>query len=224
MQRFYAGLLLLFISLTSPIYSQSLGNAATLSGTVVDQTDAVVPNALVHLHNPITRYEKATKTDENGTFRFVNIPQNQYHVEISAKGFENQEQDVNLHGAVPIVIAVKLALAGGKTEMTVEATGTDMLETVSYAHNDIDKTLDRQPACRLARLGLERRDYVWHAWCGGGLQRLFPSAGRPCAGHVFRRRADGQRPAEQAILDAVAIERGPVDAGDYGSASGGVWR
>jgi hypothetical protein len=127
--------------LSGPIYSQSLGNAATLSGTVVDQSDAVVTNAQIRIHNPISGYAKTTKTDESGTFRFVNVPQNQYHVEFSANGFETQKQDVNMHGAVPVVIAAKLAVAGGKTEMTVEAKGADLLEIITYAHNDIDKTL-----------------------------------------------------------------------------------
>ena len=141
MQSFYAAQLLTLAGLVCPLYAQSLGNAATLAGTVMDQTEAAVPNAVVRLHNPLSRYERKATTDQNGSFQFVNIPQNQYHLSISASGFENQDQDVNLHSAVPVTIAARLALAGGKTEMTVEAAGADLLETLSYAHNDIDKTL-----------------------------------------------------------------------------------
>jgi outer membrane cobalamin receptor len=141
MHKLYSALLGIFVALATPGYSQSLGNAATLTGTVTDQTDAVVPNAVVHLRNPISKYERSTVTDQYGAFRFVNVPQNQYHVEVSAPGFDVQEQDANLRTSVPVVLAVKLALAGGKTEMTVEAAGADLLETVSYSHNDIDKSL-----------------------------------------------------------------------------------
>jgi hypothetical protein len=141
MQRFYAGLWVMLLALASPVYCQSLGNAATLSGTVVDQTDAVVPNAVVRIHNPISGYERTTKTGLNGAFTFVNIPQNQYHVEVSAVGFERQEQDVNLRSAIPVTLPVHLNLAGSHTEVTVEAAGADLVETVTYAHNDIDKTL-----------------------------------------------------------------------------------
>ncbi len=141
MQRFFAGFLVTAICLVSPLLSQSLGNSATLSGTVVDQTEAVVPNAVVHLRNPISGYERTTKTDQYGGFSFINVPQNQYHVEVSAVGFEKQEQDVNLRSAIPVTLPVHLALAGSTTEMTVEAAGSDLLETVPYAHNDIDKSL-----------------------------------------------------------------------------------
>jgi len=141
MQRFCVGLLVTLLGVTSPVYCQSLGNAATLSGTVVDQTDAVVQNALVHLHNPVSGYEKSMKTGLDGRFTFVNVPQNQYHLAVSARGFEKQEQDVNLHSAIPVTLPIRLSLAGSKTEVTVEATGADLLETVTYAHNDIDKTL-----------------------------------------------------------------------------------
>ncbi len=156
---------------------------------------------MAHLRNPISGYERRAKTDQNGAFSFINVPQNQYHVEISASGFENQEQDVNLRSAIPITLPVHLALAGGKTEMTVEAAGADLLETVTYAHNDIDKSLtDSLPtnspgsglsdAITLGTPGVAADSNGFFHPLGDHAQVTF-SCGRPTR----------QRSAEQAVLD-----------------------
>ena len=47
---------------------------------------------------------------------------------------------------MPIDLKVKLALAGARQTVTVEAAGADLLENVPYAHNDVDtKSLDKLP-------------------------------------------------------------------------------
>src|ERR1700738_962433 len=65
---------------------QSLGAGPT-ERTVTDATGAVVPGASVAIENRVTGYKRATGTDANGTFRFDNIPLNNYALTISAQGF-----------------------------------------------------------------------------------------------------------------------------------------
>ena len=126
--------------------AQSLGNAGTVQGVVSDPSGAGVPNATVTILNRITNYRRAATTDSKGAFRFNNVPSNPYHVEVSASGFANSAQDVDVRGTVPIDVNMKLALAGVKTTVNVDVAGVDMLENVPYAHNDVDtKTLDQLP-------------------------------------------------------------------------------
>lgn len=120
---------------------QSLGNAGTIEGTVVDPSGAVVPSADIEIENPITGFSRSAETDQNGQFRFSNIPPNQYHLEISASGFAPSQQDVNVRTSVPIQLKISLMLAGATETVTVESKGADILENVPYAHDDVDRSV-----------------------------------------------------------------------------------
>lgn len=145
MRKFFFSAIVLNVSLffasSFLLHSQSLGNAGTIQGSVVDPTGAVVPNAEVTLQNPVTGYKQAVKTEHDGTFRLVNIPPNQYHLEIDASGFSSYTKDLAVRTTVPITLNASLAIAGSTQNVTVEAAGSDILENVPYAHNDVDQTL-----------------------------------------------------------------------------------
>src|SRR6266567_3532964 len=79
---------------SSRMFGQSLGNAGTIEGNVVDPSGAAVANASVAIHNAITGYRQATTTGSDGSFRIVNIPANPYHLEVMASGFAPFSQDV----------------------------------------------------------------------------------------------------------------------------------
>ena len=114
-----------------PAFSQSLGNAGTIEGTVADPSGSVVAKAAVSIHNPMTGYKQSTTTDKDGAFRLVNIPPNPYHLSVAVPGFEVYSQDIDVRNSVPIKVQASLVLAGEKTSVTVESTGADMLELTS---------------------------------------------------------------------------------------------
>ncbi len=122
-------------------FSQSLGSTGTVQGTVLDPTGAVVPDATVRISNPVSGYQKAATTDENGAFIVRNVPFNHYHVAISAQSFSPQAQDVDLHSSVPVFLKIELQLAGSRTEVEVEEQAQDVLENSPTAHADIDSSM-----------------------------------------------------------------------------------
>src|ERR1039458_7269848 len=81
------GALLLCAVALHPMFGQSLGNAGTIDGSVVDPAGAAVVKATVTIHNAVSGYKQSTVTGTDGTFRFSNIPPNPYHVEVTALGF-----------------------------------------------------------------------------------------------------------------------------------------
>ncbi|HSS95808.1 MAG TPA: carboxypeptidase-like regulatory domain-containing protein, partial [Terriglobales bacterium] len=58
--------------------------SSTINGTVVDSSGAVVPNAVVEIHNLVSQFERSTVTDSAGKFSFANVPFNPYHLSVQA--------------------------------------------------------------------------------------------------------------------------------------------
>jgi hypothetical protein len=135
------GALCLSVLLAQFSFAQSLGNAGTIEGTVLDPSGAAVAKATVTIHNAVTGYKQAAVTASDGTFRFSNIPPNPYHLEVTASGFSVFARDVAIRSAVPVQVNAKLSLGEAKASITVEAAGADLLETDPSAHTDTDRTL-----------------------------------------------------------------------------------
>ncbi len=119
--------------------AQSLGNAGTLEISAVDPSGAIVASAQATLHNPITGYTKSAQAGTDGRVRFTNVPPNQYHLTVEAKGFGPFAQDVVVRNSLPIDIKAKLTLAANATTVEVEASGSDLIETEPAAHVDVDR-------------------------------------------------------------------------------------
>jgi len=125
--------------LTAPAYAQSLGNAGTIEGTVVDQSGASVPKATVTLANAVTGYKQSVESDSNGAFRLTNIPPNTYHLSVTAPGFSAFAQDVPIRSSVPVTVKAILPVAAAESSVTVEASGA-AVETDPSAHVNVDSS------------------------------------------------------------------------------------
>src|SRR5689334_22430750 len=125
-------------------WAQSVASG-TVEGVVTDPTGAVLSNATVVIRNALTGYQQQTTTDDSGTFRFSNLPFNNYRLEVTFVGFSPSQQDINVRTSVPINMKVMLSVSGLSQAVTVEATG-EILEQVPFAHSTIDiSTLDKLP-------------------------------------------------------------------------------
>jgi hypothetical protein len=126
--------------------AQSGGNSGSIAGTVVDSSGAVVPNATVEIHNPVSAYDRTTRTDSKGNFSFPNVPYNPYHMTASAQGFAQGGQDVEVRSIVPETVKITLPVTGSREIVTVEANAGDLVENDPTFHTDVDKNLfDKVP-------------------------------------------------------------------------------
>src|ERR1700723_257291 len=114
--------------------------SASITGTVVDPSGGVVPNATVTIHNPVSGLERSSTTDSSGSFTFPNVPFNPYHLSVNAKGFSSYAQDVDIRSSVPLSVPITLKVEGGTSTVTVEG-GGDLLENDSTFHTDVDRSL-----------------------------------------------------------------------------------
>jgi carboxypeptidase family protein/TonB-dependent receptor-like protein len=127
-------------------HAQGVGNSASITGTVLDPTGAIVPKATVEIHNVVSGLDRSTTTDIMGNFSFVNVPYNPYHLTVNITGFAPYTQDVEVRSSVTLNLRINLSLAGQVSAVTVEATAGDLIETESSAHTDVDRALfDRLP-------------------------------------------------------------------------------
>jgi hypothetical protein len=122
-------------------FGQSLGNAGTIEGVVTDPTGAVIVGAEVEIRNPITGFKRQTTTDEAGSFRFVNVPPNPYHLHVLAAGFKGAHQNVTVRSSVPVNLKIPLEISTVTIEINVEAGAAGMVENVPSTHTDVDQTL-----------------------------------------------------------------------------------
>jgi len=133
------------IAVVSILLASAAVYAQSISGTVLDPTGAVVAEATVEIHNPVSRYDRSTSTDATGKFNFTNVPLNPYHLKVTAAGFAPYAQDVEVRSSVPIDVPIQLQIEGSVTAVTVEA-GGDLVELDPTSHTDVDKELfDKMP-------------------------------------------------------------------------------
>jgi hypothetical protein len=120
--------------------SQATGNGGTIQGTVTDPSGAVIAGADVTLSNSVTSYKQSVKSGTDGAFRLVNIPPNQYHLDVTDTGFQPFSQDIAVRTQVPLQIKAALTLAGSTETVNVSASA-DVLENVPVAHTDVGQDL-----------------------------------------------------------------------------------
>ena len=71
-------------------------NSGTITGTVIDQSGAVIRGVNVVLQNHITGYQRTAVTDENGSFRFNSIPRAQEPLSIgTGRGVYRRDSDID---------------------------------------------------------------------------------------------------------------------------------
>jgi hypothetical protein len=112
--------------------------AGTLQGTVLDPNGGAIPQAVVTISNAITGYQRTTTADDHGGFSFANVPPNPYRLEVTAKGFENYQQDISVRASVPIDLKISMKIAGISVTVVVQSSA-ETLENVPYAHRDLSK-------------------------------------------------------------------------------------
>jgi len=144
-RRATAFLLFFFLSCYLSVHGQS-GNSTSITGVVVDSSGAVIPNATVEVHNPVSGFSRTAVTDTAGKFAVPNVPFNPYHLTVTGQGFTPFAQDLDVRSTVPINLTIALKVGGSAESVTVEASGGDLLENTSTFHTDVDRGLfDKLP-------------------------------------------------------------------------------
>ena len=96
---------------------------ATLSGTVQDQTGAVVPDVRVTVLNSGTGLERQVTTDSNGSFVIAMLWAGEYALTVEMPGFRMLTEDLILESGANRILTITLRPRDLSESITVQATG-----------------------------------------------------------------------------------------------------
>jgi hypothetical protein len=174
-----------------------------ITGTVTDNTGAIVPGAQVTLTATDTGFTLQQKSNGSGNYTFSPIKIGNYTVSASAPNFQTTSRP-SVHVDVQQRLQVNLALSPGQISQTVTVTGSvALLQTQSSAVGQVvdTKTINDTP--------LNGRNWVYIAQLTAGVAPPFGNTRGSGTGDFV---ANGQR-AEQNnfILDGVDNNTNLVD-------------
>src|SRR3954452_3040910 len=121
-----------------PGISQVLTGA--LSGTVVDPSGHVIPNAIVKVTSELTGETRTTPTSETGDFAFSALVAGEYTVRVEAAGFRPLERRGTnvLSAGRPALGNLQLEVGSIAESVTVNAQGAEVATTTTASQAVID--------------------------------------------------------------------------------------
>ena len=122
-------------------------NTGTISGTVQDQSGAVIAGANVKAQNPATSFTRETTSATNGFYRFDQLPVGTYTVSVEAAGFKRSvTQQVALSVNDALTLDLKLEVGQVSEVVTVsEAPSAVNTETSVLGKTVDNRTLNDLP-------------------------------------------------------------------------------
>lgn len=135
-----------------------------ISGTVTDETGAVVPGATIRLTSDLTTQGSAVTTDSNGSFVFADLVPGYYSVHIAQPGFKGYDQKgINVGAQQRVDLHdIKLGVGDVSTSVEVEAAAARV------ATDSSDRAV-QIPRAIIESTEVKGRDYL-------GLLRVLPGA------------------------------------------------
>jgi hypothetical protein len=142
--RWFVLIFSICVWLACPAGAQVVGGS--LSGTVLDVSGAVVPNATVDIENPATGVKRAVITDKVGLYVAPNLLPGEYQVTVSAAGFETQvDSGIVLTVGAQQVLNVKMQVGTITSKVQVNAQES----TIELASSGLDALVNSQTVRQL---------------------------------------------------------------------------
>ncbi len=138
----YLVLTTLSFLLLAPRYAHGQVDEGAITGTVLDTTGAVVPNAQVTLLNTDQGITLETKSNSSGGYTFSPVRIGHYTITVTAQGFaKTAQKNLTVNVAQTLEVNVQLKL-GAATETVEVNTAPPLLQTeeASVGHGPLKTT------------------------------------------------------------------------------------
>jgi hypothetical protein len=186
------------LAVTSLSYGQDTN--ASLSGTVTDPRNAVIPGAKLTITNQASGFQLNAEADAVGEYTFRNLTPGIYNLSVSALNFQSSLQK-GIELALNQVARVDIHLTVGASDQTVTVTGDASL--INYENPTLEggvspETLQDMP---LTISGMPRSSI--------GLALLMPGVSTGSSGNAYEARVNGGMvTGDEALLDGATMTEG----------------
>src|SRR5438094_5750381 len=191
--------LFMVVMVCSNLWAQA---TAQISGSVQDQSGAVLPGVEVTATQTETGVRRTTVTNETGTYALPNLPLGSYKLEAALPGFRTFVQtgivlQVNSNPTVKIVLQV-----GQVAEQVEVQANAGLVETRSLSVGQVMET------ARIMELPLNGRNAQELILLNGGAAQVAPISGDGASGYTFKGRivisaAGGLGTSTEYALDGI---------------------
>ncbi|MGA8618175.1 MAG: carboxypeptidase-like regulatory domain-containing protein [Candidatus Sulfotelmatobacter sp.] len=140
-------LLVVYVGCALPAWGQST-STGTVSGSVTDQSGAVVAGATVTLTDSSTNAARTVATNATGRYIYVDVNPGIYNIAVSKPGFETtktQHQEVKVGAS--LTVDLSLQVGGANVVVEVTAVGNELQTMNATVGNTITNlTIDNLPS------------------------------------------------------------------------------
>jgi len=172
--------LLLVISFLLTAAVAQASEDGRITGTVMDQSNSVIPGATVVVLDTATGVKRTTQTDAQGTYSFPVLPVGQYEIDVTAVGFKPKRTSglvINISTALTVDITLEL----GEEHETVVI--TESAARVETSDTQLGQVIDSK---QVTSIPLNGRSYTDLFALQGGVTPLTTSgAGNSTSGGGF---------------------------------------
>ncbi|MEZ5308671.1 MAG: carboxypeptidase-like regulatory domain-containing protein [Pyrinomonadaceae bacterium] len=124
------------------VFAQVQATSADLVGTVVDQTGAGIPGAIVTVKSSSTGINRSSIANDSGDYQFIGLPPGSYTVTAEAATFKTTSID-NVKLTVGQRAELKIPLEVGEQGVTVDVNISDV-ELIEVSSSTVANTIDQQ--------------------------------------------------------------------------------
>jgi outer membrane receptor protein involved in Fe transport len=126
----------------------------TITGSVLDASDAAVPNAQISARNVNTGLERSAASNELGIFTIPLLPVGEYEVTAKAQGFNDAKAGpVRVGVGQAITVPLRLTVGTVTEQVTVQAQAAAIETTRTSVAASVDSS-------QISNLGLNGRDFL----------------------------------------------------------------
>ena len=209
--------------------------SGALSGVVIDQTNAVVPDAAVEIKDIAKGTTQSARTDGEGVYQFSFLRPGKYTLKVTHTGFREELKSVTIQVGPPATVNVTLQVAQTSSEITV----TDDAAIIQAETADVSVSMNQKQVSEVPNPGNDLT-YIAQTTPGAvmntdnGFGSKFSILGMPGFSYAFT--VDGVSITENSLnivrggplgltLGANQVEEATVVtsgySGQFGNAAGG---